>query len=184
MVSISVVFILKEKVLVSTVSGESDDGGSKTGEGSLETVPAGEGAGVTPGLTVKEDMNQPYVHEIRCFCLPSFTKLPGLAKLGRFRRMSSGFGGQCRNSSDFVELGFVGFAGVHRSSSCLLRKRGTRYNSRSRPRINPSRSLLKQNLRVKSLCRESLCGVVVARIHCCFVCGVAVGYLSYCLPSI
>lgn len=117
MVSISMVFILKEKVLISTVSGESDDGSSKTGEGSLETVPTGEGAGVTPGLTVKRKYELacvPFnlflsvlpIHPCRP-ASPSFTdspNSPNSADFVGFRRTVSEFVGLRRTSSNFVVL--------------------------------------------------------------------------------
>ena len=51
--AVAVVLVFKEKVLVGAVSGESDGGGTEAGQGTLKTVPSGERALVSPGLTGK-----------------------------------------------------------------------------------------------------------------------------------
>ena len=52
LVSIAVVvLVLQKEVFVGAVSGESNGGGSQTGEPALESVPAGECSLVSPGLT-------------------------------------------------------------------------------------------------------------------------------------
>ena len=47
-----VVVIFKEKVFVGTVSSKGDAGDTKSREEALETVPSGEGSGVSPDLAV------------------------------------------------------------------------------------------------------------------------------------
>lgn len=49
-----VVLVLEEEVLVRAVAGEGDGGCAQAGEAALESVPAREGARVSPGLTVFE----------------------------------------------------------------------------------------------------------------------------------
>lgn len=48
-----VVVIFHEEVLVCAVGSEGDGRDAQTGEETLETVPAGEGTGVAPSLTVR-----------------------------------------------------------------------------------------------------------------------------------
>lgn len=48
-----VVVILQEEVLVCAVGSEGDGGDTETGEKTLEAVPAAEGTGIAPGLTVQ-----------------------------------------------------------------------------------------------------------------------------------
>lgn len=50
-VGVSVV-VLEEDSLVCEVASKGDSGDTETGEGALESVPAREGAGVSPGLAV------------------------------------------------------------------------------------------------------------------------------------
>ena len=52
-VSVAVsVIVLEEDGLVCEVASKGDSGDTETGEGALESVPAREGAGVSPGLAV------------------------------------------------------------------------------------------------------------------------------------
>lgn len=52
-VGVTVVVILQEEVLVCAVGSEGDSGDTETGEKTLESVPAAEGTGIAPGLTVQ-----------------------------------------------------------------------------------------------------------------------------------
>jgi len=53
-VSVAVgVVVFEEDSLVCEVASKGDSGDTETGEGALESVPAREGAGVSPGLAVR-----------------------------------------------------------------------------------------------------------------------------------
>lgn len=52
-VGITVVVVLEEEVLIGTVSSEGDGGDTESREKTLEAVPAAEGTGIAPGLTVQ-----------------------------------------------------------------------------------------------------------------------------------
>jgi hypothetical protein len=56
-----VVLVLEEEVLVTAVSGKGDCRDAETWETALETVPAGVGALVSPGLTEKSQYNKPCI---------------------------------------------------------------------------------------------------------------------------
>lgn len=47
-----VVLVLEEEVLVAAIAGKGDGGDAQAREAALETVPAGEGAGVSPGFAM------------------------------------------------------------------------------------------------------------------------------------
>lgn len=51
-VGVVVMSVVEEEVLVGAVGGEGDSRDAEAGEGGLEAVPAGEAAGVSPGLSV------------------------------------------------------------------------------------------------------------------------------------
>ena len=58
-----VVLVLEKEVLVAAVDSEGDCRDAETGETALETVPAGIGTLVSPGLAAKEGQ---YICSIRC----------------------------------------------------------------------------------------------------------------------